>query len=104
MGRSLGLSPRLWRCSQNRSRARYRVMAVACEAVDIAAWLRLSFEKFDIFHSGLALIFAGEREHFVCHEAVGFARRANPTRRKQYVNTAARAEIQDIPAALKLAR
>ena len=56
--------------------------------------LDFAFEKFDILHPGLALIFAGQRQHFIRHiEAVGFARGADTPRRKQHIDTAARAEI-----------
>jgi hypothetical protein len=79
--------------------------APACSYVPRCAEYRLAehqmrrrhsgIEKFDIFHSGLALIFASQPQHFICHvEAVSFTLRAYPTRRKQYVNAAAGAEIQ----------
>ena len=57
--------------------------------------LDLAVQKLDVFDAGLALVFVGEREHFVGHvEAVGFAGWADAPRREQHVDAAARAEIE----------
>jgi hypothetical protein len=43
--------------------------------------LDFAFEKFDVLNPGLALVLAGECQHFIRHiEAVGFAQRTDPTR------------------------
>ncbi len=56
----------------------------------------LTFEKFDILDTGLALVFAGEREHLIRHiQPVSLAGRRNTPRRQQNVETAARSEIKD---------
>ena len=66
--------------------------------------LDFALEKFDVLHSGLALIFTRKRQHFIRHiEAVGFARGPDPPRRKQHVDAAARAEIETVSPALSCA-
>ena len=62
-----------------------------------------AFEKLDVFHSGLALVFAGQGQHFVGHiEAVGFAGRADAPGGEQHVDAAAGAEIEHGFAGIEL--
>ena len=59
--------------------------------------LDLSFEVLHILRAGLPLVFARQREHFVRHvQAISFARRPDPLRRKQNINASARAQIEHV--------
>jgi hypothetical protein len=56
----------------------------------------LALEELDVRHAGLLLILAGEREHLVGHvEPVGLAGSADAPRREEYVDAAARTEVED---------
>jgi hypothetical protein len=58
--------------------------------------LDLSLEEFDVCDAGLALVFAGKGEHFVCHvETVGFACGADAFGGEEHVNSSTRAEVED---------
>ena len=62
-----------------------------------------AFQKLHILDAGLALVLAGERQHFIGHiEAVGFAGRADAPRREQHVDAAAGAEIEHRFARIEL--
>jgi hypothetical protein len=57
--------------------------------------LSMAFQEFDVLRAGLALVFVGQREHFVGHvEAVGFAGWPHAPGGEQHVDAAARAQIK----------
>ena len=57
--------------------------------------LDFALQELDVVDAGLALVFAGKREHVVGHvEAVGFAGRADAPGGEQHVDAAAGAEIE----------
>ena len=63
----------------------------------------LALEKLDVLDAGLALVLAGESQHFIGHvEAVSFAGRADAPGGKQHVDAAARAKIEDGFAGIEL--
>jgi hypothetical protein len=65
----------------------------------------LAFQEFDVLRARLALVFVGQRQHFVGHvEAVSFARRADAPGREQHIDAAARTEIEHGFAGLSCAR
>ena len=58
--------------------------------------LDLALQELDVRDAGLPLVLARQGEHLVGHvEAVGLAGRADPARREQDVDAAARAEVED---------
>ena len=82
--------------------------AVRDDHVDgvVGQWdaLDLAFQEFDIRDTRLALVFVGEREHFVSHvEAVGFARGADASRREQHIDAAAGTEVEHDFAGIQFA-
>ena len=55
-----------------------------------------ALEELDVGRAGLALVIARERQHVVGHvEAVRLARRADPARRQQHIDAAARTKIEN---------
>ena len=63
----------------------------------------LALQELDVLDAGLALVLVGQRQHFVGHvETVGFAGGPDAARRKQNVDAAAGAEIEDDLAGIQL--
>src|SRR5437899_2778666 len=65
----------------------------------------LTFEKLDVFNSGLALVFASKGQHFVRHvQAVGLAGWPHTHGRKQHVDASAGAKVEDRFAGVELGK